>query len=143
MNVLNLMPHAIAAINAATILVLAYGYSRIRADDRAGHRRAMYGAIALGVLFLIVYLSYHALAGLAKFGGVGQVRIVYFTILATHIVVAAIAALIVPVAVIFALRGRFAVHRRIARFALPIWMFVSFSGLIVYAMTIHLYPYRT
>lgn len=142
MDVFKILPHVIALINAATILVLGYGYSRIRAGDREGHRRAMYGAVALGVLFLAVYLSYHALAGLAKFGGVGPIRVVYFTLLASHIVMAALAAVIAPLAIAFAVRKRFATHRRIARFALPIWMFVSASGLIVYAMTIHLYPFK-
>lgn len=142
MNAFSTLPHVIALINAATILVLGYGYSRIRAGDRQGHRRTMYWAIALGALFIAVYLTYHALAGLAKFGGVGPIRIVYFTLLVTHIVVAALAAAVVPVAITCALRGRLAMHRRIARFALPMWMFVSASGLIVYAMTVHLYPFR-
>ena len=142
MNVFKILPHVIAVINAATIVVLGYGYSRIRAGDREGHRRAMQGAIALGVLFLAVYLSYHAFAGLAKFGGVGPIRIVYFTLLAAHIVAAALIAVVAPVAIAFALRERFATHRRIARFALPLWMFVSASGLIVYVMTIHLYPFK-
>ncbi|MFV0281939.1 MAG: DUF420 domain-containing protein, partial [Rhodoblastus sp.] len=66
----------------------------------------------------------------------------YFTILFVHIVMAAVAALIVPVAIVLALRKAFAWHRRVARFALPIWLFVSASGLVVYAMTIHLFPYK-
>lgn len=142
MNVFRTLPHVIAFINAATILVLGYGYSRIRAGDRQGHRRTMYWAIALGALFITVYLTYHALAGLAKFGGVGQVRVVYFTLLVAHIVIAALAAVVVPVAIACALRGRLAMHRRIARFALPMWMFVSASGLIVYVMTVHIYPFK-
>ncbi|MFO1114273.1 MAG: DUF420 domain-containing protein [Beijerinckiaceae bacterium] len=142
MNTFSTLPHVIALINAATILVLGYGYSRIRAGDQQGHRRTMYWAIGLGALFIAVYLTYHALAGLAKFGGVGPIRVVYFTLLVAHIVAAALAAVIVPVAIACAIRGRFTMHRRIARFALPMWMFVSTSGLIVYFMTIHLYPFR-
>ncbi len=142
MNGFSVLPHVIAFINAATILVLGYGYNRIRAGDRLGHRRTMYWAIALGVLFIAVYLTYHALAGLAKFGGVGPIRFAYFALLVAHIVAAALAAVVVPVAIVCAIRGRFTVHRRIARFALPMWMFVSASGLIVYIMTIHLYPFR-
>lgn len=141
MNVLKSLPHVIAFINAATILVLGYGYSRIRVGDRRGHKRSMYVAVILGVLFLGVYLSYHAFAGLAKFGGVGPIRVVYFTLLAAHIVVAAVTAVVAPLAIAFALRGRFALHRRIARLALPVWIFVSVSGLMVYTMTVHLYPY--
>lgn len=136
------LPHVIAVINAATIVVLCYGYGRIRAGDRDGHRRAMYGAIALGATFLVVYLSYHAFSGLAKFGGVGAIRPIYFTILIVHIIAAAVAAIIAPLAIFNGLRGRFETHRRLARPALPLWLFVSVSGLVVYAMTIHFFPYR-
>ena len=79
------LPHVLAVINAATIVVLLYAYSRIRARDREGHRRTMLVAIGLGVAFLAVYLVYHAFAGLAKFGGYGPIRPVYFTLLAVHV----------------------------------------------------------
>ena len=101
----------------------------------------MYWAIGLGALFIAVYLTYHALAGLAKFGGRRPIRVVYFTLLVAHIVAAALAAVIVPVAIACAIRSRFTMHRRIARFALPMWMFVSTSD-DRYFMTIHLYPFR-
>ena len=86
--------------------------------------------------------TYHAFAGLAKFGGVGVIRPIYFTLLVVHIVAAAVAAVLAPVAIYNALRQRFATHRRFARLALPIWLFVSVSGLVVYVMTIHLNPYQ-
>ena len=76
------LPHVLAVINAATIVALLYAYSRIRARDREGHRRTMMVAIGLGVAFLAVYLIYHASAGLAKFGGYGPIRPIYFTLLA-------------------------------------------------------------
>ena len=75
----------LAVINAATIVVLLYAYSRIRARDRDGHRRAMKVAIGLGVAFLAVYLVYHAFAGLAKFGGYGPIRPIYFSLLGVHV----------------------------------------------------------
>ena len=96
----------------------------------------------LGVAFLAIYSYYHASAGLAKFGGVGPIRTVYFSLLAIHVVMAAVAAILVPIVVFFALKQRFDIHRRLACWALPIWLFVSASGLVVYAMAVHLYPYQ-
>ncbi len=135
------MPHVLAVINAATIGVLIHGYLRIRAGDRDVHRRTMIAAGGLGIAFLAIYFYYHASAGLAKFGGEGAIRGVYFSLLAVHVLMAAVAALLAPMAVILALKKRFAGHRRIARWALPIWLFVSVSGLVVYAMAVHAYPY--
>ncbi len=134
------LTHVLAVLNAATLVVLVYAYSRIRAGDRDGHRRAMMVAIAIGAAFLAVYLYYHAFAGLAKFGGVGVIRPIYFTLLAVHVVMAAIVAVLVPITLWNALKGRFAVHRRFARVTYPSWVFVAVSGLVVYVMAVHLYP---
>ena len=134
------LPHVLALINAATIVVLLYAYSRIRVRDREGHRRAMFVAIGLGVAFLAVYLVYHAFAGLAKFGGFGPIRPIYFTLLAVHVVMAFVVAVLVPFTFYNALKSRFATHRRLARVTLPLWLFVAASGLVVYAMAVHLYP---
>ena len=136
------LPHVLAVINAATILVLLRGYSLIRAGKRDAHRQTMMVASGLGAAFLAIYLVYHASAGLAKFGGEGGVRVFYFTLLAIHIAMAAIIAVLAPVAIFNALKKRFETHRRLARWTYPIWMFVSVSGLVVYAMTIHLYPFK-
>ena len=134
------LPHVLAAINAATIVVLLRAYVRIRARDRAGHRRTMTVAIGLGVAFLAVYLFYHASAGLAKFGGHGAIRPIYFTLLAVHVTMAAAVAVLVPLTLFNALTRRFDAHRRIARVTLPMWLFVAGSGLAVYVMAVHLYP---
>ena len=134
------LTHVLAAINAATIVVLMRAYSRIRAKDREGHRRAMMVAIGLGVAFLAVYLVYHASAGLAKFGGHGAIRPIYFTLLAAHVAMASGVAVLVPLTLFNALRQRFEAHRRIARVTLPMWLFVAASGLAVYVMAVHLYP---
>jgi putative membrane protein len=134
------LPHVLAAINAATIVVLLYAYSRIRAHDRVGHRRTMKVAIGLGVAFLTVYFVYHGFAGLAKFGGYGPIRPVYFTLLAVHVVMAFVVALLVPLTFYNAMKGRFATHRRLARVTFPSWLFVAASGLVVYVMAVHLYP---
>ena len=140
MNVIHELPHVLAIINAATIVVLLRAYSRIRARDRDGHRRTMFVAIGLGVAFLAVYLVYHAFAGLAKFGGYGAIRPIYFTLLAIHVLMAFVVAVLVPVTFYNALRQRFATHKRFARFTFPAWLFVAVSGLVVYVMAVHLYP---
>jgi putative membrane protein len=140
MNVIRELPHVLAVINAATIVVLLRAYSLIRARDREGHRRTMLVAIGLGVAFLAVYLVYHAFAGLAKFGGYGAIRPIYFTLLAVHVAMAFVVAVLVPVTFYNALKQRFATHKRLARFALPLWLFVAASGLVVYVMAVHLYP---
>jgi len=134
------LTHVLAVLNAATIVALTYAYRRIRAEDREGHRRAMLVAIGIGAAFLAVYLVYHAFAGLAKFGGVGPIRPIYFTLLAVHVVMALVVAVLVPLTVYNALAGRFSVHRRFARVTFPLWMFVAVSGLVVYVMAVHLYP---
>jgi putative membrane protein len=134
------LTHVLAAINAATIFVLLRAYSRIRAKDREGHRRTMMVAIGLGVAFLAVYFVYHAFAGLAKFGGYGAIRPIYFTLLAVHVAMAFAVAVLVPLTLFNALKQRFAAHRRLARVTLPLWLFVAGSGLAVYVMAVHLYP---
>src|SRR5271165_4958644 len=134
------LPHVLAVINAATIVVLLYAYSRIRARDREGHRRTMKVAIGLGVAFLTVYLVYHAFAGLAKFGGYGPIRPIYFTLLAVHVAMAFVVAVLVPLTFYNAMKSRFATHRRLARVTFPLSLFVAASGLVGYAMGIHLYP---
>ena len=134
------LPHVLAVINAATIVVLLRAYSLIRARDREGHRRTIFVAIGLGVAFLAVYLVYHAFAGLAKFGGYGEIRPIYFTLLAVHVLMAFVVAVLVPITFYNAMMGRFATHRRFARVTMPAWLFVAVSGLVVYVMAVHLYP---
>jgi uncharacterized membrane protein YozB (DUF420 family) len=135
------LPHVNAALNGATIMFLVAGLACIRTGRRAEHRACMVGALSVSVAFLISYLIYHFNAGLAKFGGEGIVRPVYFTLLITHIAIAAVIAALVPITVYRALKGRFERHKRIARWTWPLWMFVAVSGVVVYVMAIHLYPY--
>ncbi len=138
---LHTLPHILAAINLATVIVLLASYRFIKHGDREFHRRGMMIAAGLGALFLAIYLTYHFGAGLAKFGGHGIIRPIYFTLLIVHILMALLVALMVPVTLMRALAGRFSDHRKIAHWALPVWLFVSVSGVVVYVMAIHLYPY--
>jgi putative membrane protein len=135
------LPHATAGFNAASVVCLAVGFAFIRRGDRERHRLAMLSAVGFSLAFLVVYLIYHFNAGLAKFGGEGSVRTVYFTILIAHVIGAVAITPLVPLTLWRALAGRFDAHRRVARWTWPLWMYVTISGVVVYLMAIHLYPY--
>jgi len=135
------LPHVLATINVSTVLALSTGYAFIRRGNHIAHRKCMLVAVVLGVAFMVLYLTYHFGAGLAKFGGAGWIRPVYFSILFTHIVAATIATPLVPLAVYRALTGQRDAHRRIAPWAWKIWMFVALSGIVVYVMTVHIWPF--
>lgn len=135
------LPHVLAAINAATIVALATGYVLIRSGRQEAHRKCMLAALALGAAFLAFYLVYHFGAGLAKFGGEGLIRPIYFSILIIHILAAVVSMPLVPIAAWRALSGRPVLHRALAPLAWKVWMFVAVSGLVVYVMTIHVWPY--
>jgi len=135
------LPHILAGINLATVATLTVGYRYIRNGNREAHRKCMLFATLLGAAFLVCYLAYHLGAGLAKFGGAGMIRPIYFTILVTHIIMAAIATPLVPYTIYKGWSGQYAAHKRIAPLAWKIWMFVAVSGLVVYVMTIHIWPY--
>lgn len=134
------LPHVNAALNGATIVFLVAGLAFILTGRRAEHRACMIGALSVSVAFLVSYLVYHFNAGLAKFGGEGMVRPVYFTLLIIHIAIAAVITPLVPITAYRALRGRFERHKRIARWTWPLWMFVAVSGIVVYVMAVHIYP---
>ena len=135
------LPHIMAVINTGTVIALLLGYREISRGNRDRHRTCMLTAVGLGAAFLVLYAIYHLGAGLAKFGGSGLIRPIYFTILIVHIVAAAAAAIIVPLAVFRALAGRFEAHKAIAWRTWQLWMFVALSGILVYVMTIHIWPY--
>jgi putative membrane protein len=135
------LTHLNAALNAATVVCLALGYRYIRNGDRDSHRACMLSAAVISAAFLVSYLIYHFNAGLAKFGGEGIIRPIYFTILAAHVIVAVVITPLVPITLLRALAGRFDRHKRIARWTWPLWMYVAVSGVVVYVMSVHLYPF--
>lgn len=129
-----LLPTVNASLNAVSGVFLLVGYVLIRRRDIKGHRNAMLGAFASSTLFLISYLIYHANVGSRPFGGQGAIRIVYFAILISHVI---LASAILPMAISSlsrALRGRYPEHKRIAKRTFPIWMYVSVTGVVVYLM---------
>lgn len=135
------LPHAIAALNGATVACLGAGYAFIKRGDKARHRASMIAALAFSAVFLVVYVIYKANSGFARFGGEGLIRPVYFTILIVHIAGAAAIVPLVPMTLMRALKGEFDRHRRIARWTWGLWMYVGISGVVVYVMAVHLYPY--
>jgi putative membrane protein len=135
------LPHILAVINVATVFVLIASYWFIQHGDRERHRAGMLTAAGLGVAFLAIYFTYHFNAGLAKFGGHGTVRPIYFTLLLVHILMALVVAALVPLTLKRALGGSIEAHRKVASWALPVWLFVSVSGVVVYVMAVHIYPY--
>ncbi len=135
------LPHVLAAVNVMTIATLLSGYVAIRQKRKETHMAFMKGALALGAAFLLIYGYYKLNSGFAKFGGEGSIRTVYFSILFAHVVLAAVSLLLVPFAIFRAFRGNFQGHKKIARWALPVWLIVATSGVIVYVMAVHIYPY--
>jgi putative membrane protein len=132
------LPAVNAILNSCAAALLVWGWVLIRKGRKEEHRRVMIGAFAVSTLFLVSYLVYHAQVGSVRFQGTGTIRTVYFGILLSHIV---LAAAVPPLAVITlsrGLKGRFPKHRAIARWTLPIWLYVSVTGVAVYAMLYHL-----
>jgi uncharacterized membrane protein YozB (DUF420 family) len=132
------LPTVNAILNATAAVLLVWGYALIRRKRIQAHRRVMIAAFTTSCAFLACYLIYHYQAGVVRFPGTGAIRAVYLSILTTHTILAAA----VPVLAIITLRrglaARYDKHRRIARWTLPIWLYVSVTGVVVYVMLYHL-----
>ena len=133
-----MLPAVNALLNATAAVLLVWGYTLIRRKRIQAHRRVMTAAFVTSCVFLVCYLIYHYQVGSVRFPKTGAIRIVYLSILATHTVLAAT----VPVLAIITLRrglaARYDKHRRIAHWTLPIWLYVSVTGVVVYVMLYHL-----
>ncbi|MGC8761000.1 MAG: DUF420 domain-containing protein [Bryobacteraceae bacterium] len=128
------LPALNALLNTASAILLVTGYRLIRQGRRDAHRAAMTAALIVSAVFLASYLVYHAQVGSVKFLKTGWIRPVYFTILISHTVLAACVAPMALVTVWRAWKGRFEKHRRLARITLPLWLYVSVTGVAVYVM---------
>jgi len=120
--------------------LLSLGYLLIRQRKLTAHKLCMGSALGTSTLFLMSYLAYHYKVGSIPFTGHGGIRALYFTILISHTVLAAAIPPLALITVSRALRGRFDRHVRIARWTLPLWLYVSVTGVIIYFMLYHLYP---
>ncbi|HSG82743.1 MAG TPA: DUF420 domain-containing protein [Gemmatimonadota bacterium] len=134
------LPTVNALLNATSAIVLVAGFTAIKTRRKNLHRGLMLSAVGVSTLFLASYLYYHSQAGATRFTGQGWIRPVYFTILTTHTILAMIIVPLVIATLYLALRQRFPVHRRIARFTLPVWLYVSVTGILVYLMLYQWYP---
>jgi uncharacterized membrane protein YozB (DUF420 family) len=128
------LPLVNAILNGTAAILLTIGYLQIRRRNRDVHRLFMIAAFVASTLFLVSYTIYHAQTGSRAFSGHGPVRVLYFTILISHVVLAALVPPLAIVTLTLALRGRFSAHARIARWTLPIWLYVSVTGVVVYLM---------
>jgi uncharacterized membrane protein YozB (DUF420 family) len=136
------LPALNATLNATSTILLFVGWRFIRRGDRERHRLCMLGAFTVSTLFLVSYVVYHLEHGSTPFPGAGLARTAYLTMLATHVV---LAALVPPLAIVTlwrALRGEDERHRRIARITFPIWIYVSITGVLVYVILYHVYDAR-
>jgi putative membrane protein len=135
-----LLPGVNAALNATSATLLILGWRAIRGGRRDRHRRLMLAACATSALFLVSYLVRVGLTGTHRFPGDGALRAVYLAVLATHTILAAAVVPLVLRTLWLPLRSRFPEHRRVARVTLPVWLYVSVTGVVVYVMLYHLAP---
>jgi putative membrane protein len=137
---ISFLPHVNALLNTTSALLLLAGFRFIRLGRIQAHRNCQVTAVATSSLFLISYLTYHYHHGATRFTGQGIVRPFYFALLTTHTILAVVIVPLILVTLYRAARGDFIRHRRIARWTLPLWLYVSVTGVIVYLMLYQIYP---
>lgn len=139
MDTATTLPHLNAVLNGVTIALLIVAFVLIRKGRISAHRKAMMGAIGVSAVFLASYLVYHFSAPIFVFRGEGLARPIYYAFLISHV---ALAAVVTPMIVVTAWRGwtrKDARHKALARWTWPLWMYVSVSGVVVYALLYHVY----
>jgi putative membrane protein len=131
---LDSIPLLNACFNGISAACLTAGWFAIKRGRRELHRSLMLAAFAASVCFLIGYIAYHAVHGETRFGGVGAVRVAYLTLLASHVLLSIFVPPLALTALFFAVRGQFERHKKVTRFALPVWLYVSATGVLVYLL---------
>jgi uncharacterized membrane protein YozB (DUF420 family) len=134
------LPHVNACLNGTSAVLLFSGYLFIRSGNVAAHRTCQVSALVVSILFLASYLTYHFNHGTTRFQGTGLARPIYFTVLTSHTILAIVIVPLVALTFYRAFRRDFIRHRRIARITLPLWLYVSITGVIVYLMLYQIYP---
>lgn len=132
------LPTLNACLNSLSAVFLVLGFLHIKKGNRDAHRRFMLAALTTSALFLASYLTYHYFRGSTKFPGQGAARTLYFTILLTHTVLATAIVPMIGVVLWAAFKGRFEKHKRLARWTLPLWIYVSVTGVVIYVMLYHI-----
>ncbi len=136
---LTVFPAINAALNGTSAVLIASGRVLIRRKLVVAHRACMIAAVVCSSAFLVSYLYYHAHVGSVRFQGQGMIRPVYFAILISHTLLAAVVVPLVIVTMARGLGGRFDRHRTIARWTYPIWLYVSVTGVVIYVLLYHVY----
>lgn len=136
----DVLPTVNATLNATSAALLFLGWRFIHRGDRENHKRCMLGAAGVSIAFLVSYVVYHLEVGTTRFPELGWIRVIYLAILLTHTVLASILPVLVGFTFWPAFRQRFDRHRKIARITLPIWLYVSVTGVIIYLMLYQLAP---
>ena len=131
---LRFLPACNAVFNACSAVALLIGFACIRNRRITAHRCSMLTAFVFSSLFLASYITHHALHGETRFAGHGAIRTVYLSILLTHVLLSVVVLPMILITFYFSLSGRFPQHKRIARYTFPIWLYVSVTGVVVYAM---------
>jgi len=134
------LPHLNACLNGTSALLLFAGYSSIRSGKVVLHRTCQISALVVSILFLSSYLTYHYYHGTTRFQGTGLSRPIYFTVLTSHTILAIVIVPLITLTFYRAFRMDFVRHRKIARITLPLWFYVSITGVIVYLMLYQIYP---
>ncbi|MEY4275178.1 MAG: hypothetical protein RLZZ382_2251 [Bacteroidota bacterium] len=129
-----ILPHFIGIINSTTALSLIIGLIAIKKKNIAGHRKAMGAAVLQGAVFLVLYILYHVANESTKFGGEGIIKMIYLFLLASHIILSIGVVRLVLMSLYHALAGDIEAHKKSVKWAYPIWLYVSISGVIVYLM---------
>jgi uncharacterized membrane protein YozB (DUF420 family) len=127
-----------AVLNSIAAVLLVIGWVAIARGQWRVHRAALIAAFVVSAIFLVSYLTYHAIAGSVPFQGQGLVRPVYFTILVSHVILAAAVPVLALRMFFLAWRGRWEAHRRLGRITMPVWLYVSVTGVVIYLMLYHL-----
>jgi len=128
------LPPIYATLNAFTALLLVVAFWAVKNKKIALHEKLMKTAIAFSVLFLVMYVAYHMTSDSTKFGGEGTIKTIYFIILITHIILSIIVIPFVLVTYVRAITNQVELHKKIARFTFPLWLYVAVTGVVVYVM---------
>lgn len=137
---IDLLPSLNAILNTSSALLLIIGHRYIKKGLVQKHRRLMISAFVVSLLFVCSYLVYHAYHGTTRFSGVGWIRPVYYTILGSHTILAALTAPLAVVTLRYGLKDNKNKHKRIARITYPLWLYVSITGVVIYLMLYHIFP---
>lgn len=143
MTTATVLPHVNAALNTISTILLLIGFIMIKSGRKESHRKVMIAALCVSALFLVSYLTYHFTAPIFVFPGTGWAVPAYYTLLISHVVLATAVTPMVIYTVWRAYKGEFERHKKIARWTWPVWMYVTISGVAVYAILYHVYPAPT